>query len=105
MIKILDDLVEIIDDRKINYSDNSYVANLFSEGKEKILKKIGEEASEVVIAGMKENKKEIIHECADLLFHNIILLRKFGIHPDQIFEELESRLGKSGILEKKNRNK
>ena len=78
-------------DRIINTSDNSYVSNLFEKGIDKIAQKLGEEATEVIIASKNENKKEVIHESADLLFHFLILLQKKNLRFKDVVNELEQR--------------
>jgi phosphoribosyl-ATP pyrophosphohydrolase len=71
--------------------EGSYVAKLYKEGRERILKKIGEEASEVIIASMSGSKSDTIYETADLIFHLLIALRYDGISLKEIAEELERR--------------
>ena len=92
--KTLDEVYEVIKDRKLNPKDGSYVSGLFEKGLDKILKKIGEEAGETIIGAKNEDKKEIIYETADLWFHSMIALAYFGITPDDIYEELARRFGK-----------
>lgn len=92
--KTLDEVYEVIMDRKLNPKDGSYVSGLFEKGLDKILKKIGEEAGETIIGAKNENKKEIIYETADLWFHSMIVLSYFGITPNDIYEELGRRFGK-----------
>lgn len=84
-------LLEIIKDRKINKPEGSYVASLFRLGDDRIVQKIGEEATEVVIAAKNKNKKRIISEVADLLFHLLILLVSSDITLSDIEKELETR--------------
>jgi phosphoribosyl-AMP cyclohydrolase / phosphoribosyl-ATP pyrophosphohydrolase len=90
----LQDVYEVIDDRKRNPKEGSYVSSLFEKGLDKILKKIGEEAGEVIIASKNDDKKEIIYETADLWFHSLIALSYAGISPEDIFQELGRRFGK-----------
>ena len=92
--KTLDDVYAVIEDRKKNPKEGSYVSGLFDKGLDKILKKIGEEAGETIIGAKNEDKKEIIYETADLWFHSLITLSYFGITPNDIFEELGRRFGK-----------
>ena len=92
--KTLDEVYEVIIDRKVNPKDGSYVSGLFEKGLNKILKKIGEEGGETIMAAKDEDKKEIIYETADLWFHSMIALAYFGITPDDIYEELGRRFGK-----------
>ncbi|GJM16427.1 MAG: histidine biosynthesis bifunctional protein HisIE [Thermodesulfobacteriota bacterium] len=92
--KTLDEVYEVILDRKLNPKDGSYVSGLFEKGLDKILKKIGEEAGETIIGAKNEDKKEVIYETADLWFHSMIVLSYFGITPNDIYEELGRRFGK-----------
>ena len=87
----LNTLEKIITDRITNPSDNSYVSNLFEKGIDKIAQKLGEEATEVIIASKNENKKELIYESADLLFHFLILLQKKNLRFKDVVNELEQR--------------
>ena len=84
-------LEKIIVDRIKNPSNNSYVSNLFEKGIDKIAQKLGEEATEVIIASKNENKKELIYESADLLFHFLILLQKKNLRFKDVVNELEKR--------------
>ena len=88
---ILDEIFEVILDRKKNPKENSYICSLFNKGEDKILEKIGEEATEVILASKKDKKSEIIHECADLIFHMLVLLGYKGIELREVYEELERR--------------
>lgn len=92
--KTLRDVWNVVDDRKRNPREGSYVSGLFEKGLDKILKKVTEEAGEVVIASKNENRKEVVYETADLWFHSLIALSYFGITPEDIFEELGRRFGK-----------
>ena len=87
----LEELYKIIEDRKKNMPKDSYVASLFRDGNDRIVQKIGEEATEVVIAAKNEGKERIIAEVADLMFHTLILLANYNIKPEDIFEELDKR--------------
>ncbi len=84
-------LLEIIKDRKLKMPKDSYVASLFRLGEDRIIQKVGEEATEVVIAAKNKNKKRIISEVADLLFHLLVLLASLDITLPDIEKELESR--------------
>ena len=97
---VIDKIYEVILDRKRNLREGSYVSSLFKNGKDKILKKIGEEASEVVIGSKNDKKEEIIYEIADLWFHTLVLLGYHDISPEEIYKELQKRFGKSGIKDK-----
>ena len=92
--KTLEDVYSVIEDRKRNPKDGSYVSGLFEKGLDKILKKVGEEAGETIIASKNGDKKEIIYETADLWFHSLIALSYSGITPEDIYEELGRRFGK-----------
>lgn len=87
----LEELYKIIQDRKEKMPENSYVASLFRDGKDRIIQKVGEEATEVIIAAKNETKKRIISEVADLLFHILIMLSDFNIKPKDILRELKKR--------------
>lgn len=92
--KTLEDVYEVIDDRKRNPKEGSYVGGLFEKGLDKILKKVGEEAGEVIIASKNGDRKEIIYETADLWFHSLIALSYADITPEDIYQELDRRFGK-----------
>jgi phosphoribosyl-ATP pyrophosphohydrolase/phosphoribosyl-AMP cyclohydrolase len=87
----LDALYKIIRDRKINPKPGSYTTYLFDKGLDKILKKLGEESTEVIIAGKAGDKSETIYELADLAYHAMTLMVQMGITPDDVKKELESR--------------
>ena len=87
----LDTLYEIIMDRKINRKPGSYTTYLFDKGIDKILKKIGEESTEVIIAGKAGDKSETIYEIADLAYHIMVLMAEIGITPGEIKKELAAR--------------
>jgi phosphoribosyl-ATP pyrophosphohydrolase len=93
---ILDDIYQIILERKENPSSESYVSSLFAKGHDEILKKIGEEAVEVIIASKTADREQIIHELADLWFHCMVLLARDGLSHTDILHELENRFGKGG---------
>ena len=84
-------LENIIDERKLSKSNKSYVSKLFSEGQNRIIQKVGEEAVELLIESKDNNKKKFIEESADLLFHFLILLNKKNIKLDEIVNELRLR--------------
>ncbi len=93
---ILDDIYQIILERKKRPSTDSYVSSLLSKGKDEILKKIGEESIEVIIASKTGDKKRIIEEMADLWFHCLVLLADDGVSHNEVFAELRDRFGKRG---------
>lgn len=99
----LNQLAEVLEQRKTQAADKSYVASLYNKGLDTILKKIGEEATETVIAAKGGNQAQIVYEMADLWFHCMVLLAQQGLHPDDILKELERRFGLSGLEEKAQR--
>ncbi|WP_438969622.1 phosphoribosyl-ATP diphosphatase [Methylophaga sp.] len=105
MSDIIDKLNQVLQQRKQADADSSYVAGLYAAGTDKILKKLGEEAVETVIAGKGGHRDEIIYETADLWFHSLVLLAHNDIDPQLILNELERRFGLSGIEEKASRSK
>ena len=105
MSDILNRLADLLEQRKSANPDSSYVAKLYAKGMDAILKKVGEEATETVIAAKGGNKDEIIYETADLWFHTLIMLAKAGLKPQDVLDELARREGLSGITEKESRSK
>ena len=87
-------LYNIIKDRKVSPKPGSYTTYLFEKGKDKILKKIGEESTEVIIAGKSDDKAETIFEIADLIYHCMVLMTEMEIEPGDVINELESRYNK-----------
>lgn len=87
----LDGLMEIIRGRKINRKEGSYTTYLFDKGIDKILKKVGEESTEVIIAGKAGDKAETIYEISDLVYHVMVLMIEMGISIEDIDKELASR--------------
>ena len=87
----LDALMKLIEGRKTEKKEGSYTSYLFDKGLDKILKKVGEESTEVIIAGKAEDKKETIYEIADLVYHVLVLMVQAGISLDDIRKELASR--------------
>ena len=100
---IIDELFQIIENRKTAAPDQSYVASLFKKGTDKINEKIMEEASEVCEASQENDKSHLLHEICDLLFHTFVLAGHKGISYLEIREELFRRFGTSGHVEKANR--
>ncbi len=101
--QILSDLATILEERKTASADSSYVASLYAKGLDQILKKIGEEATETVMAAKDGEADKIIYEVADLWFHTMVLLAQQDLHPDMVLDELSRRFGLSGIDEKNSR--
>ncbi len=87
----LDILMQMIEGRKTDKKEGSYTTYLFEKGLDKILKKVGEESTEVIIAAKAEDKKETIYEIADLCYHILVLMAEMGISTKEIFAELASR--------------
>ena len=101
--EVLRRLADTIEQRKQADPESSYVASLYARGLQSILKKIGEEATEVVLAANSGEKTAIIHETADLWFHTLVLLAQSGLGPEDVLAELERRFGRSGLDEKRGR--
>ena len=92
-------LAAVIDGRRGGDPEKSYVARLFSKGTDAILKKVGEEATEVVMAAKDGDTRRIVGETADLWFHTLVTLSHFGLGPAEVLAELERREGLSGLEE------
>ena len=90
-------LFETIEKRSKEDPYKSYTAKLLSEGKSKCIEKLKEESLETVEAAEEDNVEQIIYESADLIYHLLVMLKKFDITPDQVYEELEKREGKTGL--------
>ncbi len=88
---IIDELFAVIEDRKVNPKEGSYTNYLFSKGIDKILKKVGEESAEVIIAAKNAARDEIRYESADLIYHLLVMLSERGLNPSEVFAELEKR--------------
>ena len=104
MSDILNRLAEVLEARKQASADSSYVARLYAKGDDAILKKIGEEATETVMAGKESDATKIVYEVADLWFHTLVLLAHKGLKPQQVLDELARREGLSGLEEKARRS-
>lgn len=100
MNDILQQLAEVLEQRKTQSPESSYVAGLYAKGLDSILKKIGEEATETVIAAKDGAADKVVYEMADLWFHCLVLLAQQGLSPDQVLRELARRFGISGLAEK-----
>ncbi|MEZ5451036.1 MAG: phosphoribosyl-ATP diphosphatase [Thiolinea sp.] len=101
--RVLSEVAAVLEARKQAEPDSSYVARLYHKGLDAILKKIGEEATETVMAAKDGAKDKIVYEVADLWFHSLVLLAQQGLHPDDVLAELERRFGTSGLAEKASR--
>ncbi len=98
--EILQQLADVLEARKGAEPDSSYVASLYSKGLDAILKKVGEEATETVMAAKDGDADKIVYEVADLWFHTLVLLAQQGLSPQQVLDELSRRFGLSGLDEK-----
>jgi phosphoribosyl-ATP pyrophosphohydrolase len=103
MNDILQRLSQVLEQRKQADPQSSYVAALYARGTDAILKKIGEEATETVMAAKDGAAEKIVHEVADLWFHCMVLLADQGLRPEAVLAELDRRFGLSGIVEKERR--
>ena len=103
MSDIISRVFEVILDRKQHPGEESYVANLFAKGEDKILQKLGEESTEAILAAKSGDREALVYELTDLLFHALVLMGEKGIAPGMIADELERRFGVSGIVEKRSR--
>lgn len=104
-LHILDALAATIASRKDADPESSYTARLFAKGRKKIAQKVGEEAVETAIAAVAEKPANVVSESADLLYHLLVLWAEIGIAPQEVWSELERRVGVSGVDEKKARKK
>jgi phosphoribosyl-ATP pyrophosphohydrolase len=102
---VLERLAAVIESRKGGDPDASYVARLMSRGTDQILKKLGEEATELVMAAKDGDPQKIVAETADLWFHSLVALAQFGLKPADVLAELARREGLSGLDEKAEREK
>ena len=104
MSDVLNELAQVLEARKQADPDSSYVAKLYAKGLDAILKKIGEEATETVMAAKDGEADKIVYETADLWFHSMVLLAQQGLGPDDVLRELQRRFGLSGLEEKASRS-
>jgi len=102
---VLSRLADVLEHRKNAKAESSYVASLYHKGLDQILKKIGEEATETVLAAKSGDKNQIVYETADLWFHTLVMLAQQDLRPEQVLEELARRFGISGHEEKASREK
>jgi phosphoribosyl-ATP pyrophosphohydrolase len=100
---VLAELADVLEQRKNAEPESSYVASLYGKGLDAILKKIGEEATETVMAAKDGDESRLIYEIADLWFHSLVLLAHNGLGPDDVLQELDRRFGVSGHDEKASR--
>lgn len=103
MSDLLNQLDQILNQRKNESADSSYVASLYNKGLESILKKVGEETIETVMAAKDGDQKQLVYEVADLWFHTLVLLAQQNLSSSDVLKELERRFGLSGLTEKAQR--
>ncbi len=103
MSDTLNRLAELLEQRKSADPQTSYVAKLYAKGMDSILKKVGEEATETIIAAKNGDNEHLIYETADLWFHTLVMLAQAGLKPQDILDELARREGLSGLEEKASR--
>jgi len=103
MSDILQQLSLVLESRKTADPDSSYVASLYAKGLDKILKKVGEEAAETIIAAKDGDPDQVIYETADLWFHTLVMLSQLDLDHRAVLAELERRFGLSGLEEKASR--
>lgn len=103
MSDILKQLAQVLEERKKADPESSYVAKLHSKGLDAILKKVGEEATETVMAAKDGVAEKIIYETADLWFHTMVMLSDQGLSHEDVLNELARRFGMSGLEEKASR--
>ncbi|MGH8511711.1 MAG: phosphoribosyl-ATP diphosphatase, partial [Gammaproteobacteria bacterium] len=96
MSTVLDRLATVIEARKGAPQSGSYVASLYAQGLDAILKKLGEETIETILAAKSGDRRQLIHETADLWFHSLVMLAAAGSGPGEVLAELERRFGQSG---------
>ena len=107
MSDILQRLDRILEERKQAAADSSYVASLYHKGLDKILKKVGEECTETIIAAKDarpDNSHDVIYETADLWFHSLVMLHHLGLCSEDVLKELDRRFNLSGLVEKASRS-
>lgn len=100
---ILNRLYRVLEARKVADPEESYVSRLYAKGLDSILKKIGEEATETVMAAKDGDREQVVHEIADLWFHCLVLLVYQDLRPQDVLDELQHRFGTSGLAEKARR--
>ncbi|RLA08865.1 MAG: phosphoribosyl-ATP diphosphatase [Gammaproteobacteria bacterium] len=100
---ILEQIQQVAEARKTASAEKSYISSLYQQGTDKILQKIGEEATETILAAKSTDTEHLIKEIADLWFHSIVLLSHKDLKIDDVLQELQQRFGLSGLDEKKQR--
>ena len=100
MMDAFKDMYDVVVDRRANPQEGSYTCYLFDKGIDKILKKCGEECTEMVIAAKNNDKEETVYEITDLIYHTLIMMANQGITPEDVEAELHKRAEKAGNLKK-----
>lgn len=103
MSDVLSRLADLLEQRKQADPQSSYVAKLYAKGMDSILKKVGEEATETILAAKEGDRAQIVYETADLWFHCMVMLAQAGLKPQDVLDELARREGLSGLEEKASR--
>ncbi len=103
MSDVLQELAQVLEARKSADPERSYVASLYRKGLDAILRKVGEESVELLLAAKDGDRGSVIHETADLWFHTLVLLSHQELDPAEVLEELQRRFGISGVEEKARR--
>lgn len=103
MSDVLERLSDLLEQRKSADPQSSYVAKLYAKGMDSILKKVGEEATETILAAKEGDRAQIVYETADLWFHCLVMLAQAGLRPQDVLDELARREGLSGLEEKASR--
>lgn len=103
MSDVLERLAGLLEQRKSADPQSSYVAKLYAKGMDGILKKVGEEATETILAAKEGDREKIVYETADLWFHCLVMLAQAGLRPQDVLDELARREGLSGLEEKASR--
>lgn len=110
MSNVLDELAQVLAERRSADPESSYVASLHHKGLNKILEKVGEECTETILAAKdaeqdSAQKSDVVYETADLWFHSMVMLSHLDLHPNDVLDELKRRFDLSGLEEKANRTK
>ncbi len=100
---MINELYKVICERRDNPRQDSYVSSLLQKGADRVLKKVGEESCEVLLAAKNQDPSALTHELADLTFHLLVLMADRNIPPSAVKSELKRRFGTSGLVEKANR--
>jgi len=103
--RLLDELWQVIESRRGADPQSSHTARLFEKGRTRIARKVGEEAIELIVEALQDNRDDAVEESADLVYHLLVLWADLGIRPEEVCEALAKRRGISGLEEKASRGK